>query len=200
MIGSTGFEREGKESHRSGRHVGKLSEMSLMQRPLKKAPEGRSHRVLTAGFVRPRTDGSSQQAEAQHGLNVTRGGHAARRDGVLIRLALSGACALATLVVCVAATSACGPATHGLDGMQLKVTPSELAAYTAEQAAALDVGLTASIKLQLMFDDHVSGRRINVETKDRVVTLKGVIDTDKEKARATRIARDTYGLHGSSTS
>ena len=101
----------------------------------------------------------------------------------------------ATLVVCVAATSACGQATLGLDGTQLKATPSELAAvYTPEQAAALDIGLTASIKLQLMFDHGVSGRRINVDTKDRVVTLKGVIDTDKEKARATRIACDTHGV------
>jgi hypothetical protein len=169
--------------------------MSLTQRASMKVPEGRSHSVLTAGFVRPRTDGSGQQAEAQHRLNVTRGGHAARRDGVLVRLALSGAGAPATLFVWVAATSACGQATQGLDGTQLKATPSELAAvYTPEQAAALDLGLTASIKLQLLFDREVSGQRINVDTKDRVVTLKGVVATDTEKARATRIARDTHGV------
>jgi hypothetical protein len=130
-----------------------------------------------------------------YGFIVWRGGQAEHKGGVPVPIAPARARAPATLVICVAATSACSQATQGLDWSPLKVDPSELAAvYTPEQAAALDLGLTASIKLQLWFDREVSGRRIDVDTTDRVVTLKGVLDTDAEKARATRIARDTHGV------
>lgn len=66
--------------------------------------------------------------------------------------------------------------------------------FTPEQAAALEFGLTASIKLQLLFDPEVSGRRINVDTCDRVVVLKGRIDSEADGARAMRIAQDTHGV------
>jgi hypothetical protein len=60
----------------------------------------------------------------------------------------------------------------------LTITPAEAAtAYTPEQAAALGFGLTALVKLQLLFDRDVSGWQINVDTRDRVVTLRGVADT-----------------------
>jgi len=77
MNGGTGFEREGKRdpdvAHAEGVDKGAGG----------KKPQRSNRRV----FVRPRTDGGSQLAEAQHRLNVTRGGHAARRNGVLVRLA-----------------------------------------------------------------------------------------------------------------
>jgi osmotically-inducible protein OsmY len=73
----------------------------------------------------------------------------------------------------------------------LTITPAEATTvYTPEQAAALDFGLTASVKLRLLFDRDVSGWQINVDTRDRVVTLKGVADTGGEKTRVVRIARE----------
>jgi hypothetical protein len=58
------FKCDGKGSRRSGIHVENVSEMSLTQRASPKAREARSHSVLTAGFVLPRTARSSQRAEA----------------------------------------------------------------------------------------------------------------------------------------
>jgi hypothetical protein len=99
------------------------------------------------------------------------------------------------LVVCATASLGCGPAPDGRQKAQTWPSPSELSAvYTPEQAAALDFGLTASIKLKLLLDREVSGRQINVDTCDRVVVLKGRIDSEAERARAIRIARETHGV------
>jgi hypothetical protein len=99
------------------------------------------------------------------------------------------------VVVCVAACWGCGPAPDGRGRTQSWPTLSELsAAYTPEQAAVLDLGLTASITLQLLLDRDVSGRRINVDTRERVVVLKGRLATEAERARAMRIAGETHGV------
>jgi osmotically-inducible protein OsmY len=112
-----------------------------------------------------------------------------------LRLALSRAFASGVLLLCAGAAYACDRGPPGRDTRQLKVTLSEVvAAYTPEQAAALDLGLTASIKLQLLFDREVSGRRINVDTGERVVTLRGVVETEAEGSRARRIAQETHGV------
>ena len=53
-----------------------------------------------------------------------------------------------------------------------------------------DPGLTAEIKTKLLADPYVSGLKIDVDTKDRVVTLKGTVNTQAEKDRALTIARE----------
>jgi hyperosmotically inducible protein len=53
-----------------------------------------------------------------------------------------------------------------------------------------DPGLTAEIKTKLLADPYVSGLKIDVDTKDRVVTLKGTVNTQAEKDRALAIARE----------
>jgi len=98
------------------------------------------------------------------------------------------------LVMCAGTFLGCTPPGGNGSG-QLTITPGEAAAaYTPEQAAVLDFGLTASIKLQLLFDREVSGWQIDVDTHDRVVTLTGVAHTDAEKAQAVGIARETHGV------
>jgi hyperosmotically inducible periplasmic protein len=57
-----------------------------------------------------------------------------------------------------------------------------------------DPGLTTSIKTQLAADDTVKARKIDVDTKDRVVTLKGEVLSSAEEARALEIARNTSGV------
>jgi hyperosmotically inducible periplasmic protein len=52
-----------------------------------------------------------------------------------------------------------------------------------------DPGLTAEIKTRLLADPTVSGLKINVDTRDRVVTLTGSVSTQAEKERALGIAR-----------
>ena len=60
--------------------------------------------------------------------------------------------------------------------------------------AESDPGLTTSVKTQLSADDQVKARKIDVDTKDRVVTLRGTVETPAEEARALEIARATKGV------
>jgi hyperosmotically inducible periplasmic protein len=57
-----------------------------------------------------------------------------------------------------------------------------------------DPGVTTAVKAKLAADDTVKAYEINVDTKDRVVTLKGEVDTEAAKARAIEIARATDGV------
>ena len=57
-----------------------------------------------------------------------------------------------------------------------------------------DPGITTSVKTQLMADEVVKARNINVDTRDRVVTLTGTVQSAQEEARALQIARNTKGV------
>jgi hyperosmotically inducible protein len=57
-----------------------------------------------------------------------------------------------------------------------------------------DPGVTTAVKAKLAADDTVKAYQINVDTKDRVVTLKGEVDSEAAKARAMEIARATDGV------
>jgi hyperosmotically inducible protein len=60
--------------------------------------------------------------------------------------------------------------------------------------AQSDAGVTTAVKSKLAADDTVKAYRIDVDTKDRVVTLKGEVDTAAAKARAVELARTTDGV------
>lgn len=60
--------------------------------------------------------------------------------------------------------------------------------------AETDPGITMSVKNRLIADDMVKARRIDVDTKDRVVTLTGEVRTPEEEARALQLARETKGV------
>lgn len=57
-----------------------------------------------------------------------------------------------------------------------------------------DAGISAKIKTQLAADTETSAIKIAVDTTNRVVTLSGVVPTEKEKAKAEQIARTTDGV------
>ena len=57
-----------------------------------------------------------------------------------------------------------------------------------------DPGITTAVKSKLAADDTVKAYRIDVDTKDRVVTLSGEVDTAGAKARAVELARGTDGV------
>lgn len=54
--------------------------------------------------------------------------------------------------------------------------------------------ITAKVKAALLADADVKGLRIDVDTKDGVVTLKGTADKAANIDRAVRIAHDTRGV------
>ena len=73
-------------------------------------------------------------------------------------------------------------------------------AATVDQAAtklgqAVDAGsLTLKIKAKMTLDDLVKARTINVDTTGSVVTLTGTVESNQERERAVRLARETDGV------
>ena len=57
-----------------------------------------------------------------------------------------------------------------------------------------DPGVTTAVKAKLAADDTVKAYKIDVDTKDGVVTLSGTVDTAEAKTRAVEVARTTKGV------
>ena len=60
--------------------------------------------------------------------------------------------------------------------------------------AQSDPGVTTAVKSKFAADDVVKAYRIDVDTKDRVVTLSGAVDTAAARTRAVELARGTEGV------
>ena len=60
--------------------------------------------------------------------------------------------------------------------------------------AQTDAGVTTKIKTQFATDDLVKARDINIDTKEGVVTLTGIVESEQEEAKALQIARATTGV------
>ncbi len=71
----------------------------------------------------------------------------------------------------------------------------EVRAGAAELAdESKDAWLTTKVKSQLIAEDDVDGSKINVETRNEIVHLSGVIESSSMKAMAIRIAENTEGV------
>ena len=57
-----------------------------------------------------------------------------------------------------------------------------------------DAGITTAVKSKLAADDNVKAYRIDVDTKSRVVTLNGQVDTARARVRAVELAKTTEGV------
>ena len=57
-----------------------------------------------------------------------------------------------------------------------------------------DAGITTAIKGRLAADDEVKAYQIDVDTKEKIVTLSGTVDTPRAKTRAVEIARLEKGV------
>lgn len=57
-----------------------------------------------------------------------------------------------------------------------------------------DANLTAKVKSQLLWNANTQGMRIDVDTENGVVTLRGTVASSAEADLATRIARNTSGV------
>jgi osmotically-inducible protein OsmY len=67
-------------------------------------------------------------------------------------------------------------------------------ALTAAACSSTDPGLTTAVKSKLAADDTVKSYKIDVDTKEAVVTLSGAVDTAAARARAVELARGTEGV------
>jgi hyperosmotically inducible protein len=95
------------------------------------------------------------------------------------------------------------PAGPGLDADTARQRGSELGKDAARKAgdAATKIeevvgegAVTAKIMSKMALDDYVKARAISVDTDGTVVTLSGVVQSDDERARAVRLARETAGV------
>lgn len=57
-----------------------------------------------------------------------------------------------------------------------------------------DVWITTKVKWFFLGDNLLKGSSINVDTKNRVVTLNGTVKTEAGRARAVALANDTDGV------
>ena len=57
-----------------------------------------------------------------------------------------------------------------------------------------DASITSAVKTKLLADSKVGGLKIDVDTKDNVVTLTGTVNSAEEKAEALRLAKTTSGV------
>jgi hyperosmotically inducible protein len=76
---------------------------------------------------------------------------------------------------------------------RLEVVP-EAVAEPPDASLVSDAGTTAEIKAKLLADTQVSGLRIDVDTRDSVVTLSGTVTTAAEKNKALELAREVSGV------
>ena len=76
-----------------------------------------------------------------------------------------------------------------------KVKPTlERAGEKMKEALTGDPAITASIKASYLKDPDLSVLKIDVDTKDGVVTLNGVAETPSAKMRAKKLAEATKGV------
>lgn len=74
------------------------------------------------------------------------------------------------------------------------VAAPSLPAPDIGRAAFSDTEITGSVKTKLLADDMVKGLRIDVDTRDGVVTLTGEVKSQAEKDQALKLARETEGV------
>ena len=67
-------------------------------------------------------------------------------------------------------------------------------ALVASACAETDAGVTTKVKAQLAADEMVKAYRVDVDTREHVVTLSGEVETEAVKDQAVRIARNTEGV------
>ena len=61
-----------------------------------------------------------------------------------------------------------------------------MAAMMTAACSQSDAGITTAVKSKLAADDTVKAYRIDVDTKDKVVTLKGNVDTPERQGSRRR--------------
>lgn len=88
------------------------------------------------------------------------------------------------------------PTGPGLDADTARQRGSELGkdAATKIEAVVGEGAITAKIMSKMALDDYVKARAIDVDTSGTVVTLSGIVQSDDERARAVRLARETAGV------
>jgi hyperosmotically inducible protein len=91
-------------------------------------------------------------------------------------------------ILAVAAGSLVGVALFALAGCASSMVP--------ESTRHADSGITSVVQASLEANDKVKARQVEVETREGVVYLTGVVDTEEARREAGRVAWRTEGVDG----
>lgn len=80
------------------------------------------------------------------------------------------------------------------DRLMISVASAPATEPDAQRVALTDPAITASVKSKLLVDPMVSGLKIDVDTRDGMVTLSGQVRTQAEREQALKLARETDGV------
>jgi osmotically-inducible protein OsmY len=64
------------------------------------------------------------------------------------------------------------------------------------KSSASDAWVTTKVKMRLLGESGLSPLKINVDTRDGIVTLFGIVNTQQEKSAAEQVARKADGVRG----
>jgi osmotically-inducible protein OsmY len=85
--------------------------------------------------------------------------------------------------------------TNVIDQITIVPEQAELGA-PASGTPVSDAGITAAVKTKLLTDPDTPGLKLDVDTKDQVVTISGTVETEAQKSEVLQIARNTDGVRG----
>jgi osmotically-inducible protein OsmY len=79
---------------------------------------------------------------------------------------------------------------------QAMAVPPTAMAFAGEKikAPVTDDSVRDQVMLRLAGDSEVKGGGVDVSVKDGAVTLKGVVDTDKARSKAEKLAKHVKGV------
>ena len=80
-----------------------------------------------------------------------------------------------------------------VDNISVKA-PATASAGTTLGEKIDDAAITAAVKSKLLADSLVGGLKIDVDTRDGVVSLTGSVKSQADKDQALRLARETSGV------
>jgi len=80
-----------------------------------------------------------------------------------------------------------------VDNISVKA-PATASAGTTLGEKIDDAAITAAVKSKLLADSLVGGLKIDVDTRDGVVSLSGSVKSQADKDQAVRLARETSGV------
>lgn len=71
---------------------------------------------------------------------------------------------------------------------------TQIALSADQKTGTSDDRISDQVRMRLATDQDVKGGALDVTVKDGVVTIKGRVDTEKGKARATKLAKKVKGV------
>ena len=105
----------------------------------------------------------------------------------------------AVLIAAMAPVAGCNYAYSDRDAVESRATtPAESPVATSgtlsDGRMADDATVTSRIQAKFFLDQTIKGRRIDVDTQRGIVTLRGDVASDNERAQALLLARTTEGV------